>query len=161
MRFSEFLVDLRAGRIKNPLLARNVPTIQEELKAFMPADTYPWSTVVACILLNRTTGKMVRRYIYSVLKAYPDPVSMAHANKDELAKLITVGGFQNQKAATLISMSQMWPLVLDDIRGLPGVGPYAWASYRMFIRDEVPDEKPADQVLSRLWLAYRQHIDRS
>lgn len=160
MRFSEFLIELRSGRIKNPLLARNIPTIQEELKSFMPADTYPWSTVVACILLNRTTGKMVRRYIYSVLKAYPDPVSMANANKDELAKLITVGGFQNQKASTLISMSQEWRNGVE-IQHLPGVGPYALASYRMFVRDEVPEIKPSDQVLSRLWLAYRQHIDNS
>ncbi len=109
-------------------LADEYPGTASELCALQYAD--PYQLLVATILSAQSTDEMVNKVTPSVFERYPTPSDLAHANPDELEKLIHSTGFFRSKTRSLIGMAQgvdedfggEVPRDLDDLVKLPGVG---------------------------------------
>ena len=85
----------------------------------------PWRVAVASILLNRTTRRQVEPVLVELLERWPGPVELAMADRAELADCIRPLGLQYNRARTLIRFSaEFLEDGWDDLRDLPGVGPY-------------------------------------
>lgn len=126
--------------------------LQEEFK------NDPWKMLVACVLLNQTTGKQVKTVIYNVFETYPTAESMAKAEPMLLGSMITPLGFRNVRTKRLIDMSKHistvseWKNSLDKV---PGVGKYAMDSWSIFqdgrIDIEVTDKELKAYIDSIIW----------
>jgi endonuclease-3 len=109
-------------------LADEYPGTASELCALQYAD--PYQLLVATILSAQSTDEMVNKVTPSVFERYPTPSDLAHANPDELEKLIHSTGFFRSKTRSLIGMARgvdedfggEVPRDLDDLVKLPGVG---------------------------------------
>lgn len=128
--------------------------IQEELP--MGDRLYPWMTLVANVLLRRTTGDQVRRVIHEVLGRWPTPEDLSCAGLDELAGVVRETGLHRVKADALRRMSTAyldggWK-TYDD---LPRTWRYARESWRIFV-DGDPDFEPTDRSLREYLAARRQ-----
>jgi methyl-CpG-binding domain protein 4 len=114
----------------------------------------PWQMLVACILLNRTTGEVARPVFELVVDRWPSPIALRDADPRALASAIRPVGLQIVKAKRLKRMSEDW------LNGVPlekihGVGRYAIESWRIFV-DGVTTIKPTDRRL-REYLERRRH----
>jgi adenine-specific DNA glycosylase len=84
-------------------------------------------------MLNRTDKLQVHRIINQFFERWPDPVSLAKADPDDVARFIKSLGLYNRRAKTLIEMSRAWIAEIpENIDDLPGIGKYAADSYSMF-----------------------------
>ena len=102
----------------------------------------PWKMIVGCVLLNQTSRRQVDRVIDELFDTWPTPRAMSDADQGKLEDLIRPLGFQRKRAQTLIELSQRWDALENEIgprdwdpetiSDLPGVGPYALDSYRIF-----------------------------
>ncbi|KAG2429726.1 hypothetical protein HYH02_013983 [Chlamydomonas schloesseri] len=115
----------------------------------------PWKLLVACILLNRTTGQQVRGVLGPLWHAYPTPQAMAEADEAELRALLRPLGLHNTRAAKLKRfchefITKQWQSPTE----LHGVGIYAADAYAIFHQGHWRDAKPADKDLRRYvqWL---------
>lgn len=117
--------------------------IQEDL---WPSE---FKILVACMLLNCTTRKMMERVFPTLIAKYPDAQSMANADHSELSQIISRLGFGNRRAKSLINMSRAY-LKKDwrHVSELPGIGAYASAAWEIFIKNELPSTCPKDGALS-------------
>ncbi|KAK5149500.1 hypothetical protein LTR04_007029, partial [Oleoguttula sp. CCFEE 6159] len=117
--------------------------------------------VVQAILWNQTHGKQARPVFLALIERYPDPKSLSKASLEELTELLRPLGLHNIRASRCIALGICWDkdpptpgrqhrrkgyprtslaASADDayeIGHLPGVGPYALDSFRMFHRDEM------------------------
>ena len=115
--------------------------------------------VLQAILWNQTTGKQARPVFEQLIALYPTPVSLASASLSDLTTLLHPIGLHNIRAARCIALGKRWcelPPAADkqyirkkyhlqsngeepgwEIAHLPGVGPYALDSYRIFHRDRL------------------------
>ena len=120
--------------------------------------------VLQAILWNQTTGKQARPVFEQLIAQYPSPTSLAKASLPALTALLQPIGLHNIRAARCIALGQRWreyPPCAEkryvrkgypvqgssqlgdgeepgwEIAHLPGVGPYALDSYRIFHRDKL------------------------
>lgn len=117
--------------------------------------------IVQAILWNQTRGKMARPVLNDILRIYPTPDALAAAAESDLCGLLYPIGLYQQRARRLIALGQAWqccPPQPDqlfvarareyergphpdtpgwEIAHLPGVGPYALDSFRIFHRDQL------------------------
>ncbi|KAK5007726.1 hypothetical protein LTR16_003385 [Cryomyces antarcticus] len=117
--------------------------------------------VVQAILWNQTHGKQARPVFLALIERYPDPKSLSKASLEELTELLRPLGLHNIRASRCIALGICWDkdpptpgrqhrrkgyprtslaASADDayeIGHLPGVGPYALDSFRIFHRDEM------------------------
>lgn len=113
----------------------------------------PWKLLVACILLNQTTGKQVRDMIIGLFERYPTPRKMALANLYELKRLLRPLGLQNRRANALRLFSRGFfsgRLYADCY----GIGQYAIDSHRIFVEGDL-GVRPFDKVLKK-YLKWRR-----
>ncbi|GLC61884.1 hypothetical protein PLESTB_001814400 [Pleodorina starrii] len=115
----------------------------------------PWRLLVACILLNRTTGRQVRQVLGPLWRAYPTPEAMARADPRVIADIVRPLGLQTRRAARLVRfsdefMNKQWTCPSQ----LHGVGRYAADAYLMFCRGRWREVQPEDKDLRRYrdWL---------
>lgn len=111
-------------------------------------EDYPgdgWKMVVCCILLNQTTNQQVRKVLPDLFSLIQNPEICSSLDPSSISQIIRSTGFSNVKARRIVEMSKKWSLGFSDPRDLPGVGSYAYDSWRIFIlgeRDiEVGDKK--------------------
>lgn len=117
----------------------------------------PWKLLVGCVLLNLTSRAQVDTVIDRLFERWPDPVSMSQASLPELIEVLMPLGLYNRRAATLKSLSAGFierkrstnrgTLLEEDVEGLPGVGPYALDSYRIFVLGDRSRFDSGDKVL--------------
>ena len=89
-----------------------------------------YELLVAVMLSAQCTDKRVNIITPALFKAYPDPVSLANADLDEVKSYINTCSFFNNKAKNLIKMAQSVvesygnevPLERDELVKLAGVG---------------------------------------
>ncbi|MCJ1365930.1 hypothetical protein MMC16_005055 [Acarospora aff. strigata] len=117
--------------------------------------------VLQAILWNQTSGMQARPVFYAMVERYPDPKHLAKASLAELTALLRPLGLHNTRARRCIALAVRWnedpptakqtylrkgypaqSLPTDkgegyEIAHLPGVGPYALDSFRIFHRDEM------------------------
>lgn len=89
-----------------------------------------YELLISVMLSAQCTDKRVNIITPALFEAYPDPVSLANANLDEVKSYINSCSFFNNKAKNLIKMAQSVvenygneiPLERDELVKLAGVG---------------------------------------
>ena len=89
-----------------------------------------YELLIAVMLSAQCTDKRVNMITPALFEAYPDPVSLANADLDEVKSYINTCSFFNNKAKNLIKMAQSIvesygnevPLERDELVKLAGVG---------------------------------------
>jgi len=89
-----------------------------------------YELLISVMLSAQCTDKRVNLITPALFEAYPDPVSLANANLDEVKSYINTCSFFNNKAKNLIKMAQSVvenyddaiPLERDELVKLAGVG---------------------------------------
>ena len=94
-------------------------------------DTEPYHVWLSEIMLQQTRVEAVKGYYARFLEACPDIAALADTPEDQLNKLWQGLGYYSrvrnlQKAAQIICREYggVFPSDFDDIRRLPGIGPY-------------------------------------
>lgn len=109
--------------------------VQERLRR---GPLYPWRMLVACQLLNRTTGRQGVPAALAVLERWPSPEALAMAHLGSLRAAIRSCGLWRRRSALLRRLSAAWAAGERDPRRLPGVGPYALDSWSIFVDGRLP-----------------------
>lgn len=115
-----------------------------------------WSVLVCEVCSQQTQIARAAPYVERILERFPAPEAMANAQLGELLEMWQGLGYPRRArnlwlAARRIS-EQGWP---DDLRELPGVGPYTDAAVRCFADEEpvVPPDINTRRVLARCFPA--------
>jgi len=90
----------------------------------------PYELLVATILSAQCTDKRVNMITPAFYKRFPDAVSLAKADQEEVFELIRTCSYPNNKAKHLIGMAEklisefngIVPDDVDELQKLPGVG---------------------------------------
>jgi len=110
----------------------------------------PWKMTIACVLLNRTTGRAVRHVIYKLFQKYKTPKMMLeNGSPAEIAKIIQPLGLVKRSEYIYKMTSQF----LEDSWKYPmellGVGKYGNDAYRIFACGEYREVTPEDHALNK------------
>ena len=116
---------VRRARKINRVLAETYPDARCELDF-----DDPFQLLVVTVLSAQTTDKRVNAVRPTLFAAYPDPVSMAGAPREDLERIVGPLGFFRAKTESLLKLSQALverydgqvPGRLEDLITLPGVG---------------------------------------
>src|SRR5258706_4453171 len=90
----------------------------------------PFELLVATILSAQCTDARVNQVLPELLRAYPTPAAMSHADPDRLERLIRSTGCYHSKARSILGCSRallerhqgMVPRTMEELLVLPGVG---------------------------------------
>ncbi len=90
----------------------------------------PFQLLAATILSAQTTDENVNKVTPELFASYPTPRDLAHADPDDVERLVHSTGFFRSKTKNLISMARALdedfdgevPTELEDLVKLPGVG---------------------------------------
>ncbi|HDD44289.1 MAG TPA: A/G-specific adenine glycosylase [Candidatus Desulfofervidus auxilii] len=101
----------------------------------------PYSILIAEMLLRKTTAKQVEKIYTQFLTKYPDPNSLADADKNELEELLKPLGMEYKRAELLkkfgLYIKENYdgkiPLELKKLLKLPGIGMYAANAVLSFV----------------------------
>ena len=123
-------------------------------------DLYPdeWKCLISCMMLNCTTRKQAEKVIPSFFKKWPNPFTFLKANEKEVSKEISILGFQNKRAKSLLKMTNVY--ILNEWKHaseLPGIGDYASRAWEIFIKNELGKHKPIDGALALYWSWRKKH----
>ncbi|KAJ7103391.1 DNA glycosylase [Mycena belliarum] len=173
LKSTEELSSQDIHRLRERLIELKPSLIQEAV-----ADD-PWKLLVAAILLNKTAGKLAIPVFWAIMSTYPNAWTLSQASEIDLVDLIRPLGTQNVRAKRLINLSRAYlqdpPSQRDErlsramgllisprkrekyprtpISHLPGAGPYALDSYRIFCSgpesEEWKEVNPNDKELVR------------
>lgn len=114
----------------------------------------PWKMLVAVTLLNKTSGRAANPVREEIFERWPTPQSLSEASQPDLAEVLYPLGLFNQRANSLIRLSQQyiqlgWPLIplsrhpntdncdqdlpdILDVKVFYGAGIYASDSFRIY-----------------------------
>ncbi len=124
--------------------------IQEDLWSSAPESE--WLILVACVMLNCTSRKQVEKVLPELRRRWPTPEEFVNAPDDDVVVVIRSLGFANRRAVNLQKLTARY-LAPDweHASDLPGVGPYAAASWEIFCAGALPIECPKDHALTKYW----------
>lgn len=111
-------------------------------------NEHPWKMLVCCIMLNCTSRKQVDQVREEFFTEYPTAEEAARANPEEMAKIISLLGFKNKRANTIIRFSKEW--IESDWTEpieLYGIGKYGQDSWEIFQKGNL-NVSPNDGVLN-------------
>ena len=101
----------------------------------------PWQHMVGVIMLNLTGRKQVKKVLPQFLSRWPNPESLLHATSRQIEDVIEPLGMKKVRAERLYRMSEQF---LDwdgeDATELYGIGKYGSDSYRLFFKNELPED---------------------
>ena len=101
----------------------------------------PWQHMVGVIMLNLTGRKQVKKVLPEFLSRWPNPESLLHATSRQIEDVIEPLGMKKVRAERLYRMSEQF---LDwdgeDATELYGIGKYGSDSYRLFFKNELPED---------------------
>ena len=99
-----------------------------------------WQHMVAVICLNQTGRKKVKKILPKFFKKFPTPEKIFESDKDTIAEMLKDLGMKNVRAHRIWRMSEEY-LQWDgkDATELFGIGKYGSDSYRIFYKNEIPD----------------------
>ena len=100
-----------------------------------------WQHMVGVICLNLTTGKQVKKVLPKLFKRYPNAASFLRGRESTQRNMIKDLGMSNVRTKRLRKMSLDF-LSWDrkDATKLHGIGKYGSDSYRIFYKNEIPDD---------------------
>lgn len=101
----------------------------------------PWQHMVGVIMLNLTGRKQVKKVLPKFLSRWPNPQSLLHATSRQIEDVIEPLGMKRVRAERLYRMSEQF---LDwdgeDAAELYGIGKYGSDSYRLFFKNDLPED---------------------
>ena len=99
-----------------------------------------WQHMVGVICLNQTNRKQVKRVLPMLFGICPTPVHLINTAPDTIKMIIQPLGMLNVREKRLRQMSKDY-LTWDgkDATMLYGIGKYGSDSYRLFYKNEIPD----------------------
>jgi len=99
-----------------------------------------WQHMVGVICLNKTRREKVKKMLPSFFNEFPTAIHLLQSDKDKIAEMLKDLGMKHVRANRLWRMSQDY-LGWDgeDATELFGIGKYGSDSYRIFYKDEIPD----------------------
>ena len=99
-----------------------------------------WQHMVGGICLNQTGRKKVKKILPKFFKKFPDEFELLKSNKETIAEMLKDLGMKNVRAHRIWRMTAEY-LEWDgrDATELFGIGKYGSDSYRIFFKNEIPD----------------------
>ena len=108
-----------------------------------------WQHMVGVICLNLTYRKQVKEVLPKLFKRYPNPKSFLRGSCKVQARMLEPLGMVNVRLKRLKQMSlDILTWDYKDATKLHGIGKYGSDSYRIFFKNEVP-ENVEDKELKR------------
>ena len=100
-----------------------------------------WQHMVGVICLNLTNRVQVKQVLPKLFKKYPNPISFIRGSSKTQAKMLAPLGMVNVRLQRLKNMSIDF-LTWDykDASKLHGIGKYGSDSYRIFYKNEIPED---------------------
>ena len=99
-----------------------------------------WQHMVGVICLNKTRREKVKKILPAFFKKFPTALQLLKSNKEEVAEMLKDLGMKHVRANRIWRMSEDylgWDGV--DATKLFGIGKYGSDSYRIFYKDEIPN----------------------
>ena len=125
-----------SGKVRDDLM------VQEQVRSV-------WQHMVGVICLNQTGRKKVKKILPGFFKKFPDEFELLKSDKDTIAEMLKDLGMKNVRANRIWRMTEDY-LEWDgrDATELFGIGKYGSDSYRIFYKNQVP-ENVQDKELKR------------
>ena len=125
-----------SGKVRDDLM------VQEQVRSV-------WQHMVGVICLNQTGRKKVKKILPEFFKKFPDEFELLKSDKDTIAEMLKDLGMKNVRANRIWRMTEDY-LEWDgrDATELFGIGKYGSDSYRIFYKNQVP-ENVQDKELKR------------
>lgn len=132
---------------------REMPWRARDLEASHPD---PYAVLVSELMLQQTQVATVIPYFRRWMQRFPDPESLAAASEDEIHKLWEGLGYYRRarllQAAARKIAAEGWPMDLQGLLKVPGLGPYTAAAVAAiaFQQPEAALDGNAFRVLARV-----------
>ena len=108
-----------------------------------------WQHMVGVICLNQTHRKQVKRILPEFFKRWPTHTSILQDTREDVEEMIAPLGMRRVRSERIYRMSQQFESWNgEDATELYGIGKYGSDSYRLFYRNEIP-ENVGDHELKR------------
>ena len=118
-------------------------------------NEHPWRMLICCIMLNCTSRKQVDQVRKKFFRKYPNPKRAMNADPIELEALLSLLGFGNKRANTIIRFSKEWKQGdWNEPIELHGIGKYGQDSWEIFQKGNF-NVTPTDGVLNT-YLKWKQ-----
>ena len=122
--------------------------MKDELMVQQQVDN-AWQHMVGVICLNQTHRKQVKRILPEFFKRWPTHVSILQDSREDVEKMIAPLGMRRVRSERIYRMSEQFESWDGkDATELYGIGKYGSDSYRLFYKNEIP-ENVGDHELKR------------
>ena len=122
--------------------------MKDELMVQQQVDN-AWQHMVGVICLNQTHRKQVKRILPDFFRRWPTHVSILQDTREDVEKMIAPLGMRKVRSERIYRMSEQFESWNgEDATELYGIGKYGSDSYRLFYKNEIP-ENVGDHELKR------------
>ena len=122
--------------------------MKDELMVQQQVDN-AWQHMVGVICLNQTHSKQVKRILPDFFKRWPTHTSILQDTREDVEKMIAPLGMRRVRSERIYRMSEQFESWNgEDATELYGIGKYGSDSYRLFYKNEIP-ENVGDHELKR------------
>ena len=122
--------------------------MKDELMVQQQVDN-AWQHMVGVICLNQTHRKQVKRILPDFFRRWPTHTSILQDTREDVEEMIAPLGMRKVRSERIYRMSEQfesWDG--EDATELYGIGKYGSDSYRLFYKNEIP-ENVGDHELKR------------
>ena len=122
--------------------------MKDELMVQQQVDN-AWQHMVGVICLNQTHRKQVKRILPDFFRRWPTHTSILQDTREDVEKMIAPLGRRRVRSERIYCMSEQFESWDGkDATELYGIGKYGSDSYRLFYKNEIP-ENVGDHELKR------------
>ena len=122
--------------------------MKDELMVQQQVDN-AWQHMVGVICLNQTHRKQVKRILPEFFKRWPTHTSILQDTREDVEEMIAPLGMRRVRSERIYRMSEQFESWNgEDATELYGIGKYGSDSYRLFYKNEIP-ENVDDHELKR------------
>ena len=122
--------------------------MKDELMVQQQVDN-AWQHMVGVICLNQTHRKQVKRILPDFSKRWPTHTSILQDTREDVEEMIAPLGMRKVRSERIYRMSDQYESWNgEDATELYGIGKYGSDSYRLFYKNEIP-ENVGDHELKR------------
>ena len=122
--------------------------MKDELMVQQQVDN-AWQHMVGVICLNQTHRKQVKRILPDFFRRWPTHISILQDTREDVEKMIAPLGMRRVRSERIYRMSEQFESWNGkDATELYGIGKYGSDSYRLFYKNEIP-ENVGDHELKR------------
>ena len=122
--------------------------MKDELMVQQQVDN-AWQHMVGVICLNQTHRKQVKRILPDFFKRWPTHISILQDTREDVEEMSAPLGMRKVRSERIYRMSEQFESWNgEDATELYGIGKYGSDSYRLFYKNEIP-ENVGDHELKR------------